>query len=358
MKKPILLKKGDKIAIVSLSSGMLGEEFCSHNIEIGMKRLREFGLEPVFMKNSLKGIEYLNEHPEERAADLKEAFMDDSIKGIICAIGGDDTYRLLPYLMEDDEFKNAILKKPKLFTGFSDTTINHLMFYKLGLRTYYGPCFICDLGEIANDMLPYTKRAFQGYMAGNEPKEIVSSDIWYEERNDFSKEAIGTERIAHNEVRGFELLQGEKDFEGGLLGGCLESLYNMLSGSKYQDERDICAKYDIFPSIDEWKNKILFIETCEEKPTPLVLKKELMALKEKGIFNVINGVIVGKPQDETYYEEYKKVLVEVIDNQSLPILYNVNFGHSVPRCVIPYGTDILVDVQNKKIIFKESSFDK
>ena len=35
------LRKGDKVAIVSLPSGMLGEEFCSHNIEIGVKRLKE-----------------------------------------------------------------------------------------------------------------------------------------------------------------------------------------------------------------------------------------------------------------------------------------------------------------------------
>ena len=47
------LRKGDKVAIVSLSSGMLGEEFCSHNIEIGVKRLKEYGLEPVFMPNLL-----------------------------------------------------------------------------------------------------------------------------------------------------------------------------------------------------------------------------------------------------------------------------------------------------------------
>ena len=66
---------------------------------------------------------------------------------------GDDTYRLLPYLMEDEEFIEAVEKHPKLFTGFSDTTVNHLMFYKLGLSTYYGPNFICDLGEIANEML-------------------------------------------------------------------------------------------------------------------------------------------------------------------------------------------------------------
>lgn len=142
------LRKGDKVAIVSLSRGMLGEEFCSHNIEIGVKRLKEYGLEPVFMPNALKGIEYLQAHPEARARDLKDAFLDDSIAGIICAIGGDDTYRLLPYLMEDEEFIEAVEKHPKLFTGFSDTTVNHLMFYKLGLSTYYGPNFICDLGEM------------------------------------------------------------------------------------------------------------------------------------------------------------------------------------------------------------------
>ena len=145
------LRKGDKVAIVSLSSGMLGEDFCSHNIEIGVKRLKEYGLKPVFMPNALKGIEYLREHPKARAEDLKDAFFDDSIAGIICAIGGDDTYRLLPYLMEDAEFIRAVEKNPKLFTGFSDTTINHLMFYKLGLSTYYGPNFICDLGEIAEE---------------------------------------------------------------------------------------------------------------------------------------------------------------------------------------------------------------
>ena len=127
MKQCKKLQKGDKVAIVSLSSGMLGEEFCSHNIEIGVKRLEEYGLEPIFMPNSLRGIEYLKEHPEARAMDLKKAFLDDSIAGIICAIGGDDTYKLLPYLMEDLEFINAVKKHPKLFTGFSDTTINHLL---------------------------------------------------------------------------------------------------------------------------------------------------------------------------------------------------------------------------------------
>ena len=57
-------------------------------------------------------------NPKARAKDLKDAFMDDSIAGIICAIGGDDTYRLLPYLLEDEEFIDAVHKSPKFVHGF------------------------------------------------------------------------------------------------------------------------------------------------------------------------------------------------------------------------------------------------
>ena len=338
------LRKGDRVAIVSLSSGMLGEDFCSHNIEIGVKRLKEYGLEPVFMPNALKGIEYLRTHPEARAKDLKDAFLDDSIAGIICAIGGDDTYRLLPYLMEDTEFIQAVETRPKLFTGFSDTTINHLMFYNLGLSTYYGPNFICDLGEIADEMLPYSKKAFESYLEGNESCEILSSEIWYEEREDFSRAAIGTDRIAHKEERGFELLQGNESFQGELLGGCLESLYDILTETRYQDEKAICEKYGIFPSKEEWEGKVLFIETCEEKPVPELFEKEVTVLKSKGVFDAVNGVLVGKPQDEVYYEEYKDILIKVIDNEKLPILYNVNFGHAMPRCALQYGAVVKVDI--------------
>ncbi len=349
MKYAKKLRKGDKVAIVSLSSGMLGEAFCSHNIEIGVKRLREYGLEPSFMPNSLKGIEYLKANPKARAKDLKDAFMDDSIAGIICAIGGDDTYRLLPYLLEDEEFIDAVHKSPKLFTGFSDTTINPLMFYKLGLSTYYGPNFICDLAEISDEMLPYSKKAFESYIEGNEYREITSSEIWYQERTDFSKEAVGTERISHREEHGFELLQGKECFEGRLLGGCLESLYDILTTTRYEDEKAVCEKYGLFPDIEEWKQKILFIETCEEKPVPEQFEKEIAILKEKGVFDVVSGVLVGKPQDEAYYDEYKNILVKVVNNPDLPIVYNVNFGHATPRCTLQYGAMARVDMRRKII---------
>ncbi len=223
------------------------------------------------------------------------------------------------------------------------------MFYKLGLSTFYGPCFICDLGEIADDMLPYTKKAFENYLEGYPDDEITSSDIWYDERNDFSRDAIGTERKAHKEERGFELLQGCEIFRGELLGGCLESMYDMLTANRYEDEKDICEKYSIFPSVEEWIGKIIFLETCEEKPEPEIFEKELITLKEKGVFDVVNGVLVGKPLNETFYEEYKDILLKVIDRKQLSIVYNVNFGHATPRCVLPYGVEAIVDMRQKKI---------
>ena len=97
-----------KIAIVSLSSGILGEEFAKHEVEIGIKRLEEYGLEINMMPHAQSGIEYVKNHPQERAEDLLAAFADDSIDMIMTAIGGDDTYRLLPFLFDNDELKNEI----------------------------------------------------------------------------------------------------------------------------------------------------------------------------------------------------------------------------------------------------------
>ena len=113
-------------------------------------------------------MNYLENHPEAKASDLKTAFMDDSIKGIICAIGGDDTYRTIPYLMEDKEFINAVKTYPKIFTGYSDTTNNHLMLNKLGLSTFYGPCFLVDIAELDNEMLPYTKKYFEKFFSDDD----------------------------------------------------------------------------------------------------------------------------------------------------------------------------------------------
>ena len=86
------------------------------------------------MPHARAGLEALRAHPEWRAEDLLQAFRDPEIDLILCAIGGDDTYRLAPYLFETGELQRAVTQKP--FLGFSDTTIDHFMLRKVGCRHF------------------------------------------------------------------------------------------------------------------------------------------------------------------------------------------------------------------------------
>ena len=353
--KPEVLKKGDKVAIVSLSRGLLGESFIDHETPIGVKRLEDYGLEVVFMPNSCKGMKYIEEHPEARAKDLKEAFLDKSIKAIICSIGGEDTYKTLPYLMEDDEFKKIVIENPKIFMGFSDATINHLMFNKLGLNTFYGPCFLIDLCELDNEMLPYTKYWFEKIFSNEDNLEIESSPIWYSDREDYSSKQIGIKRITHKEGHGYETLYGSGILEGKLIGGCIESFYHAFCLN--DEQAKICTKYNLLTK-EDIKDKILFLETSEAKPTPEELSTILIALKEKELFDEVKGILLGKPIDEVYYEEYKTIYKDFFSSLNIPALYNINFGHAVPRCIIPYGLNARLDLDNKKITILESFFKK
>ena len=358
MIKPKKLNKGDKIAIVSLSRGILGSPFCEHELDIAIRRLKEFGLEPVIMPNALKEEAYIEAHPEVRASDLKAAFMDDSIKGIITAIGGIDTYKTIPYLMEDPEFIEAVRNNPKLFTGFSDTTNNHLMFNRIGLSTIYGPCILVDLAELDNEMLPYTKEQFEKFFLDEDGYEIKISPIWYGERKSFGKDQIGVPRESHQETHGFETINGSGIVTGKLYGGCIESIYDAYTGTSFEDEPAVYEKYNIFPTEEEWKEKLLFLETSELMATPEELEKMLMELKNRNIFNLVRGLIIGKPINEKYYEEYKDVYRKVFADLDTPILYNVNFGHSVPRCLIPYDAEATIDYDNKRIFINSPMFEK
>ena len=73
------------VAIVSLSSGIVGESFVQFEVEIGLRRLKEYGLNVKFMPNAKKGLEYIKAHPEKRAEDLLLAFRDPEVDMILCA---------------------------------------------------------------------------------------------------------------------------------------------------------------------------------------------------------------------------------------------------------------------------------
>ena len=337
------------IGIVSLSRGILGEDFMKHEVESGLRRLHDMGLEVKFMPNSMKGIEYIEEHPEKRAEDLLEALKDPEIDLVLCAIGGDDTYRLAPYLFEDDELPKAVCDK--VFLGFSDTTLNHFMLHKAGMKSFYGQAFLPDICELSTEMLPYTRKYFEELITTGTIKEITPADTWYEQRESFGTDQIGVSLPQHVNS-GFELIQGSSRFSGKILGGCIDSMYDMFDGEQYQDMPVICEKYHLFPDAEDWKEKIILLESSEEKMPPEKYRKALEYLKERGVFGAVSGVLAGKPMDGAFEEDYKELLVEVIDDPQLPVLCNINIGHALPHCIMPFGMDAAVDADEQVIRFK------
>ena len=341
MLKPKKLQKGDTVAIVSLSSGMAGDDLFRHRYEQGKRRLEEvFGLKAITMPNALRGSDYLAKHPEARAEDFMNAIKDKNIKGIICNIGGADTVRLLPYIDYD-----LIKENPKVFMGYSDTTVNHFMMYKAGVTSYYGPAV---MGEFAEnyEMHDYTKKYVKEVLFQNEENiKIISSPEWTSEYLDWANaEYDNVKRKMNKEKHGYEILQGKGIFEGELLGGCFD-VFPMFIGT------------DIWPKKEEWKGKILFLETSEDEPEPDYIEYYLRNLIAQGIIDEINGIIVGKPQNKKYYEEYKEVYKRLISEEAnrpdLPILYNVNIGHTAPMCIFPMGQKVRVDLEKKEIVFLE-----
>ena len=124
-------------------------------------------------------------------------------------------------------------------------------------------------------------------------------------------------------------------------------------GERYADMPELCRKYRLFPDAEEWKGRILLLETSEEKPSPEKYRKALECLKETGVFSTVSGVLAGKPMDETYAEEYRELLTGVIRRPELPIVFNLNIGHAMPRCILPFGREAVVDTEKQVIRFTE-----
>ena len=336
------------VTIVSLSRGMIGESFVKHETDLGVRRLEEMGLKVKFGAHALLGIQYLDEHPEKRAEDLLEAFRDPETDMILCAIGGDDTYRLAPYLFGHRELEQAL--RPKPFLGFSDTTINHLMLHKLGLPTFYGQSFLADLCELDKDMLPYTRRYFEELISTGTIRAVTPSPVWYEERTQWGPDQVGVPRVSHPNT-GFELLQGPPVFEGKILGGCIESIYDLLTGGRYGNEAEICQRYGLFPDAEDWKGRILLLESSQEKPGPELYEKALRELKARGVLDAVSGILLGKPMDGCFEAEYKEAILRVVDDPKLPIVANLSVGHATPRCILPFGVPARVDAEKQEITF-------
>ncbi len=290
------------------------------------------------MPHTLAEPDYVYKHPEKRAEDLMAAFKDPSIKAIICCIGGNDSIRMLPYVDFD-----VIKANPKIFTGYSDNTVGHLMCLKAGLSSFYGVSVLNDFAEnIA--MSGYTQKWVDHTFFRDEPiGNIPVSETWTGERLEWDRKNQNIGRT-FKPNRGYELIQGKETAQGRLIGGCFDVL-QFIKGTS------------LFPRLDQFNEAILFLETSEVQPAPWLLEDGLRNYGMMGILNRINGILFAKPQEEFHYEEYKVTIKKVLAEfglEELPVLYNASFGHNEPKCLLPYGVLAEIDTGNRSFTILES----
>lgn len=333
MIKPQMLEKGDAVAIVSLSSGIAGDKAYIWRTMQGIKNLEQlFGLRVKLMPNALKGSQYLKQHPEARAADLNEALLDQEVKAIINCIGGNDAHTIIPYIDS-----KLITSNPKIFSGYSDTTSLHLLFYKLGIVSYYGPALLTDFAENGT-MDDYTIHHIKHCWFEQHPGHTIRPTKYINVEGADWGSVKGSIQRGRKLNQDYEVLNGQSTVIGKLFGGNLETLMKVL-------------KSDIFPTVEQLNGTILFIETSELEPSIEVFTKYINDLFTEEVLSSIIGIIIGKPHLNRNYESYKKVIMHRIERSNyrdIPVLYNLSFGHNEPKMIVPYGLFAEIDCKHKK----------
>ena len=343
MIKPHKLYSGDKVATVSPSWG--GPSVFPQRYQMGKQQLeKEFDLQVVEMPNTLKDASWLAHNPKARADDLMQAFADPSIKGIFATIGGEDSIRLLPFIDYD-----VIRNNPKIFIGYSDTTISHLICYKAGLVSFYGSSIMGEFAENGG-VFPYMIHSLrQTIFSSTVIGEVKpNTESWTVERIDWGKPENQNIRRKLNPSTGWKFLQGTGIRRGHLLGGCIE-VFDWTRGT------------ELFPA--NWKDAILFIETSEDAPPPSYVRYTLRTFAALGILDQLSGILFGRPGGHQVpvedFGKYDDAILEVVRDEcglsNLPIITNMDFGHTSPIFILPYGVQAEIDCDNQKFSITENA---
>ena len=291
---PEKLKTGDVIGIVSPSEPVRTEQEAHYAAGVAwLERLGFTVREGRYVRVMPSGKD-----PDgvQKAADLNGMFADPEVKGIICSQGGDSAQECLPNIDWD-----CIRKNPKIFTGISDITVLlNAIYRETGLVTFHGNDVVWGLGRKPHvyDRGEFVNR-FMGGVIGDIPA--------YRQR----------------------LVVRSGRSEGRLFGGNLRCLLK-LAGTEY------------FPNMD---GAILFMEAL--RVTPETIEAYFEVLQREGVFDQINGAIVGYIHSAQKRGGLASPMEEILVHKSagydFPILKVNDFGHNCPNTVLPVGVRVRVD---------------
>lgn len=338
-----LVESGDKVAILSPSSGIAG--IFPWVADYGLSRMKAlFGLQPIEYPTTRKFGSSLI----DRANDINAAFSDPDIRAVFSMIGGDDQIQLLKYL----DLKK-IKSNPKPFFGYSDNTHLCNFLFNLGIPSFYGGSIMTEFGF--NNALPeITLKSIKWALSERGQKDITASSDFNTIGLPWDKKALLDQEREFEKNQGY-VWNGQNAAEGTLWGGCVESLVALTAAGN--DEVLHQPRSDI----------ILFLETSEAMPPHWVIKYYLIGLGERGSFGKnIKGVVVGrpktwdfekqttKPERKKYFQDQADAIINTIRNYhgSMPIVLNVDIGHTAPQYIVPMGNKCNINPVQKKLQFE------
>lgn len=309
--KPAFLQKGDEIRVVAPSTGIkiIGADCRA----IAKERFEAFGLKVSFGKNTIDDNfdEFGTSDYKKRAEDIMDAFRDKNIKAIFTIIGGFNSNQVLPFL--DYEIIKA---NPKIVCGFSDITalLNGIR-AKTGMITFYGPHYSSIGMKKGNE---YTLNCLQRMLFEGKsdfaPSAEWSDDLWFidQEKRDFIKND------------GWWVLQ-DGNAQGVLEGGNISTLV-LLGGT------DFAVKFEQ-PTILALEN--CFISGADKKE----FLRQLQAMVQRADFVNVRALLIGRFQKDSKVSraDLEYIVSSIPQLKGLPIIANMDFGHTTPIATLPLG---------------------
>ncbi|WP_435219008.1 S66 family peptidase [Streptomyces sp. bgisy034] len=332
---------GDRVAVISPGAGLPG--LFPRPYELGLERLRkEYGLEPVEYPTTRK----MGATPQERADDIHAAFADPGIKAVIASIGGDDQITVLPLL--DRELIRA---NPKPFFGMSDNT-NLLMFLRnTGIVGYHGATVMCELGR-PGAMHPQTADSLRAALFTSGEYELGPAERWNDINRDWADPATFDAEPGTRPGTGWTWVNADRVVEGRTWGGCLEIVGWLLMADR-----------EIARDLSEYDDGVLLLETSEEMPSASEVFWTLRNMGERGLLQRFSALLMGRAKTWSferpngleeaarYAADQREAVLRAMRTYApnTTVVLDVDFGHTDPQLVIPYGGTVRVDGPARRI---------
>lgn len=333
--KPRRLEKGDLVATISPCNGWAGDPDVRWKYELGVSRLRELGLRVEAAPNSMRGSDYLSQNPKARAEDILWAFENKEVRAIIANVGGNDSIKVIPFIEP-----GVIAENPKILVGYSDVMNLHLLCYRSGVSSFYGGNLLTTVADQAG-WHEYSKKWFLKTLFDPSPVGRIepSADWTFEDPDHYHPEKKRT----YYPNGGYEIIQGGGRVTGRLLGG--------HTGMMELDGTPIELK------AKDFEGAILFLEDIPEFFDEKTITVYFEYLAQKGILQAINGILIGKANERRSFSNRAQVIRKLVSERyfcTVPIVYGLNFGHSSPTCILPYGALAELDCENNTVSILES----